>query len=484
MIGFVGREGELRQMEYVYGREDLQTLAIYGRRRVGKTALIKRFCEGRPSLIMMAPGDSPESTMRAFSDAINRFTGRDDRPPGDVRELVEMLSELRADERLVIVIDEFPRLQEVFPGADGDIQWYVDYLLPKQNALFLVCGSSISGMARMLNDGDRPLFERFPVQMRIEPLPYADARLFHPELPEEDRVRMYAICSGMPLCHRVMSGTPVREAVERHLLSDYGLLAREALGALSLEVRPWSDHSRLLANMGGGAASVRELASKSGLSPSQCFSMLKNLEFLGVVTYELPFGMKRGGRYRIMDGCIRFHCDILGRNEDRLVSEDPSVAYEMLEESIASFYGPAFERVCRQYVADRFRCERVGSWWGTVPMRGPDGRPETCETPDGRRVRTEDVDVDIVALVRDGPHTDLLLGECKFTRRRCGVRELEELVARGESVRKGGHNKRYILFSRSGFTEELEEYLEEHPGIRADLVTMDGIAAWAEGPDG
>lgn len=133
--------------------------------------------------------------------------------------------------------------------------------------------------------------------------------------------------------------------------------------------------------------------------------------------------------------------------------------------------------VCRQYVLDTERCRWIGRWWGSSPVvsneevvRGEDGRPVM-----------EDADIDIVAEVENDHNVDLVLCECKFTHRMVGMREYENLVNRGLSARRGYQNKRHILFSRAGFTDELREFAEDNPGMRIELVPMDDIHAWSEG---
>lgn len=103
-------------------------------------------------------------------------------------------------------------------------------------------------------------------------------------------------------------------------------------------------------------------------------------------------------------------------------------------------------------------------------MKGDDGR-----------VLKEDADVDLVAKTIDGDAVFITVGECKFTRRHSGVSEYRELVRRASFAVKDTDNIRYVMFSGSGFTDELIEMAEDRPSLHLELVTLDDIAAWASG---
>lgn len=479
MNGFIGRKDELSRLEWIYSRENLHTCAVYGRRRVGKTTLLAKFCEDKPNLTMTVPTGTQEVVLKTLAMRMAEFTG-EDVTFQSVHDIIGALSKLGDDRRLVVVIDEFPRLEEAWPGNASLFQEYIDRRLRAQNVLLIVCGSSIGAMNRLLNDGGEPLFERFPLQLKIDPMPYWDARQFHQNLSEADRIRMYAINSGIPMYHDMMSGLGVREGIERNFLEDRALMRGDAASSLSTELKPWPEYDRLLSAIYGGSSTLNEISTRTGYSKSGCYNMLRKLEGLDVVACLTPFGMKKKCIYRITDGFLEFsYSVILGSGLDGQ-SIAPSVLYEALEDRIASFYGPRFEQVCRQYVANVYRCKSLGTWWGSVPERDADGNMIRETVGDRRRVRTVDVDVDIVAEVVDGEHTDLLLGECEFTGRMTGVREMKNLIDRGEVIRKGSENKRYVLFSRSGFTEELLDYVDERPHLRVDLVSLDDIGIWAE----
>ena len=163
------------------------------------------------------------------------------------------------------------------------------------------------------------------------------------------------------------------------------------------------------------------------------------------------------------------------RGNEAILEMDPDKAYPVMKERIESFYGPRFEDVCAEYIRDVEICEWCGKWRGKVAVK-EDGR--TVKDSDGRTV-TVDSDIDVVARVIRGGLRLVLMCECKFTRRRSGRQELEELEDAGNRAKKGGENIGFMLFSRSGFTSELMDLAETRSDLR--LVSVDGIKEWAEG---
>lgn len=477
--GFIGRSEELAELERLYTKAGSETLAIYGRRRVGKTALIRHFCLEKHTLFMTAPGRTREMTSEVLSRDASEFSGRDIRI-NDGFDLVGFLRSIEHPEKTVVVIDEFPLLAERMDEVPPLLQRFIDHDLPGLNMMLIVCGSSMKAMGRHLNDGDAPLFGRFIQQMRVLPLTYPETRAFHPGLDEADLVRMYCVNSGIPAYHRYMSGRGVEDGIASGFLGRMSLLRDEADNVSMLELKPKDTYGTVLASMRGGVADLESLSNVTGLSKAACLAITENLVLLGVVRKEICYGMKKRQRFVMNDGFLDFYHSVVVRHGpyDRFPNGD--VAFESISEKVSSFYGHRFEEVCRQYVIGTERCRWIGSWWGSVPII-ENGRNVTAENG---RVLTEDADMDIVAEVMNGGGTDLLLCECRFTHRMAGIRELEELVHRGESVRKGKQNKRYMIFSRSGFTQELREYVEDHSEMRITLVGMDEIGRWADGTTG
>lgn len=473
---FVGRKRELERLEMYYRSDAVSTCAIYGRRRVGKTRLIDEFCKGKPSIRFNLSVMDPDTVLEHMARDVAAFTGEDiyeaRRRIRSFDDLTAFLATLDPEEHTVIVMDELPDAVAVLKDVPATLMRFIDGPLSSMNAFLIVCGSSISAMRRELNDGRGPLFGRFPVQMKVSPLTYAEARSFHPGASEEDMVRYYAVASGIPMYHRLMSMCGSPEAGIRELfLGDAGALYGETFSALSMEVSPMPVYNRVLSALANGPADARDLADRAGLSPTRCREVLDDLEGIDMVTHRIPYGSKgRAKRYSVADGSALFFYSVVKENEVLRGMDDAEI-YDALRGRIDTFYGRRFEDICRAYILGTERCTWCGTWWGKVPVRDASGR---MRRDDSGRVVTESVDVDIVARVDRGGASAVLMCECDFTSKRCGVPELEDLIDRSAHAMMGGESVEYVLFSRSGFTPELSDLAEARGDVR--LVGLDGIA--------
>ena len=479
---FIGRKRELEQLEMYFCSDSMNTCAIYGRRRVGKTALIDRFCEDKPSIRFNLAGTDSEKIADHIAMDIAKHTGENFETVRagirDFDDLIVFLSSLRPTERTVVVLDELPDAMNCFRDVPASLMRYVDGDLKRQDVFLIVCSSSISAMTRELNDSGKPLFQRFPIQMKVLPMPYKDARRFHEGMAEDDIMRMYSIASGIPLYHKLMSGygSP-REAICDLLLGETPPLYNEARNLLSIEVSPESTFNSVLTQMGKGTSDVKEIAEKTGLSKTRCREIIDTLVFLDLIAEKKPYGRARKTtEYRIKDGFLDFFYCVLAGNESML-EWDRDDAYESLKGRIEMFYDRRFEDICVQYIRSTERCRWVGRWWGKVPMRDEDG---TLVRNEDGKVATTDTDIDIVVNVVRGDAAFTIMAECKFTKWRCGENELRELMETSEKALMGGENVLYFIFSRSGFTTKLVEFADIRTDLRITLVSMDDIRDWAE----
>lgn len=471
---FIGRERELETLELYYRSGTVRTCAVYGRRRVGKTRLLEEFCVGKPHIWFNLSGNDPERILDHVARDIAAYTGRDEaevrRTIRSLDDLTDFLATLGSDGRVVIVLDEFPDAVAAMSDVPSTMMRYIDGPLSHQDAFLIVCGSSISAMRRDLNDGQGPLYGRFPIQLRLGPLPYEEARAFHPDASEEDTVRYYAIASGIPLYHNLMAvhGSP-EQAVKRLFLSEVGALCNEARSILGLELSPMRTYDRALGILANGPIEIRELADRMGISQTRCREMMENLESMDMVSCRTPYGnAKRGRRYMISDGLVMFSYAV-AQERDALVGMDTDRMYDALRGRIETFYGRRFEEVCRSHILRTEGCTWCGTWWGNVPRR--DGSGAMIRDQSGRVV-TEPMEVDIVARV-GGRTTMVLMCECKFTNWRCGVQELADLERAAGQARQGGESIMYVLFSRGGFTPDLREIAHNRDDVA--LVSLEDL---------
>jgi len=442
MVELIGRSVELEEMEKRYSSSGIRTLAIMGRRRIGKTALITEFCRDKPHLILTSIEGSYSASIRSFDYSIDEFLGIKGTESRDFLDIVGRLKKLETGkERLVIVIDEYTYLCESEPACNSFLQIFIDHALQEMNAFLIVSGSLVGIMEDVLMNDEGPLYKRFIGPMKIKELPYYTCREFHQNLSEEDNIRLYSMVGGIPMYHQMMGFDTVEDNVKNSLLGSYSMLREEANYIVMRELNPVSHHLDILRVISEGATSGKEIAEKVGIDDELCHRYLKRMESLNIITKLNPMcgASKKEKIYRVSDNLIRLYGDVILPRITMASNEDRDYAYHSIEESLKQFYGPAFEDICRQYVMKHYRCKEIGSWWG--------------------KIVGESTDIDIVALCEENGMEYHLVCECKFRNKQTGLREMKELERRSEYL-KNCYNKRFCLFSRMGFTDELEEYAE------------------------
>lgn len=172
---FYDREDKLAALESAFDSPGHDFYVIYGRRRVGKTKLLKEFCADRPHIYFLAAQESEHRQREKFIEHVAETV--DDRVPriDGWDEAFEYLGETLASERRVVVIDEFPYLVEENDSIPSYVQAFVDEQLQHTNSMFVLCGSSVSTMESEVLGHESPLYGRRTGQIDLQPFSFRQA---------------------------------------------------------------------------------------------------------------------------------------------------------------------------------------------------------------------------------------------------------------------------------------------------------------------
>ncbi|MDR1404980.1 MAG: AAA family ATPase [Candidatus Methanoplasma sp.] len=456
MDSFVGRSKELSILEDLFSRPGSGTCAVYGRRRMGKTALLKEFCRNKRSIFLSAAETDEAGNCERFSRAIEEQTGK--RPPETDRffKILDFIKHGCIEEKTVLVIDEYPFLA-VSDGISSDVQRFIDHDMDSAHILLIICGSSISAMSEEISGGDRPLFGRFPNRIKLRQMSYRECRMFHQNMNAEDNMSLFLIIGGVPFYHVSLKERTFEACIKRGFLEDQAFLLGEADSMVDREMSPSVHHRAILSAIAGGSTQLKKIAEKCGISPQLCQKYLRNLISLDCAEIVTPMGnAPKHPIYRICDHLLAFHNAVIIRNGNLIETAGPEVSFRRISADISSHMGHMFENVCRSYICDTYPCIRSGKWWG--------------------RIRDTDTDIDAVAVITEGRNDRSLFAECKYTSKKMQIGDMMSLIERSSYV-KGLMNADYCLFSRSGFAPSLEEAAEERGVKLIGLDDMYGIQA-------
>lgn len=454
MEAFIGREHELSQLERIYERENVKTCMVYGRRRIGKTTLLRRFCQGKRSLMVQFVRSSLKMNMDILADAVSGIAGA--RPDAaDLRQALESVEALCRSEKTVVVFDEIPYLLED-EASKTVMQRFVDSVSASTDSMVVICGSSISFMIEEVLREKRPLYGRFAFRIEVDPMPISETRMFHPSMGDADLLRTYLTLGGVPAYHALVGDVDYREVIDRYLMGSSSVMAADVPYDISEELGNMSDDGfAVLSSISAGYSTYKQIAGRTGLSDNRLSNCLGRLQALHVIekTESVPVPRK-SNTYAVTDRLASFYFSMLRYSS---LAEGGSF-YDSASPMISAHLGKELEPFCRDLVRRSYPCTSVGTWRGAVPVRGDDGK--VVIGPDGKP-ETEDADIDAVAILREGQDTAVLYGECKFTGKRMGFAALNTLIERIDGL-KDGRNRRIALFSVSGFEEGLEEYAESN----------------------
>lgn len=463
MSSFYCREEELRKMSSRYANGRFECLVIYGRRRVGKTALINEFCKDKPTIFFSALNTTDRENLEVFSKAIMAYERQDmaDWPmfPSFDSALNE-LTLLTKDKRVVVVIDEYPYLAKVKPAISAMLQHIIDHKWSDSKMYLILCGSSMNFMENQVLGQESPLYGRRTGQFKIEPLDYRETAVFNPKLSNEDNALIYGVTGGVPhYINKLNVVDDVDSALLENVFDSSGYLYEEPGNLLKQELREPGIYNAIIKAIADGASRLNDITTKTGEDTAVCSKYIKTLMELGIVKKETPVTEKPGKKtiYRLEDNFFRFWYRFVPSNINAIDSgRIRSVYQHAVKQHLHDYMGLIFKKMCQDYLLYYAKelpvelCE-IGQWWGT-----------------DSKTRKQ-VQIDIVAT--DAEQKEYIIGSCKYKNEKIGVDELELLKAYAEAFGKG-KKYYYYIFSKGGFTDGL---LKAQMNGEVVLVTLNDL---------
>ena len=463
MSRFYCRTEELKKMNRRYENGNFECIVIYGRRRVGKTALINEFCKDKPTIFFSALKSTGKENLEALSKAImtyERSSSDDEHTPifNSYDAAFNELTSLANEQRIVVVIDEYPYLAGAEPAVSSMIQHLIDHKWSESKMYLILCGSSMSFMENQVLGQESPLYGRRTGQFKIEALNYKETAVFHPELSNEENALIYGITGGIPhYINKLDVKDSIDDALLENLFDRSGYLYEEPDNLLNQELREPAVYNAIIKAIADGASRPNEIVTKVGESSAIVSKYLKTLTDLGIVKKETPVAEKPGKKiiYLLADNFFRFWYRFVPSNISAIDSGRISKTYpRLIKQHFSDYMGLIFEKMCRDYLiyyAENIPVElnQIGQWWGT----------------DNRNKKQ--IQIDIVGTPVEG--REYIIGSCKYRNEKIGIDELE-LMRDYASVFGRGDRYHYYIFSKGGFTDALREAQKRGEVI---LITLD-----------
>lgn len=456
---FLCREKELGILSRRYNGSDPECVIIYGRRRVGKTALINEFTRSRKCIYFPALDSTAQDNLTALSKSIQSYLNpaRKEYPLYNSFDAAfDEITDIAKKERIIVAIDEFPYLAKAERSIPSRLQHLIDHDWQKTGIFLILCGSSISFMEKEVLGEKSPLFGRRTCQLKIEPLDYLETAKFNPGLKPEDNALIYAVTGGVPhYINKLNVHGDLKTALVENLFDTSSYLFEEPGNLLKQELREPAVYNSIITAVAAGRTRLADIAGAVHLETSACSGYLNSLQKLGIVTRTEPVvdRSKRKIQYRVADQFFRFWYRFVPANMMSISSGKISKIYDKAIGSYLDQYmGLTFEEISKQFLLKYdddldFPIADIGEWWGAHPEKH------------------KEVQLDIVAVApkenNTSNGTSYLIGSCKYTNDKVGLKELELIGDYASVFTSAEDTCRYCLFSKSGFTDDLKSLAKD-----------------------
>lgn len=461
---FSGRKKELKYLQNRYESNKSEFVVLYGRRRIGKTELLKQFALDKNHIFYSAIETVDKSQLEMFSKELLKGSELENYIDSfkSWEEAFKFLADKSKKERILIIIDEFPYMVNGNSSIPSILQNIWDLNLKNSKLMLVLCGSSMSFMEKELLSVKNPLYGRLTGNYKVEEFSiYETAELLH-ELSFEEVVQYYGIFGGVP--HYLVQ-INMKESFYYNLssvaLERGSILFNEVEFLLRQELREVMSYFAVIQAVALGSTTLNEIEQKSSIDRTKLTYYLNNLIELGILEKEYPVTMpikqkakSRKGLYYLKDSYFRFYFTYMFPYMSELIdSGSDYIVEKIIKPDMNRFLGATFEKVCKQFLIklkaegnSPFHFVLIGRWWD----------------------KSEEVDI-----VAFDENNNMLLGECKWTNSTQGYKLLDKMIRLNKEVMPDVGNTWYYLFSKSGFTDELIQHAIEQKNIK--LITLDDM---------
>lgn len=449
---FVDRTEELEFLNREYAKKTSSFIVIYGRRRIGKTALIKQFIKDKPALYFLASEEMERENKNNLKNLMAEFTGsellkRDFDFTWD--DIFAAFADFKKEEKKIVIIDEFQYLCKANKSIPSIFQRIWDNLLMNKNIMVILCGSLIHMMKNQTLDYSSPLYGRRTGQIKLKQIQFLHYKgFFHDkDMAEKDFIEYYAVTGGVPKYIELFNlSDNIFAAVRENIINRQSFLYEEPIFLLEREVSDIGSYFSIIKTIAQGNHKLGKIASVLNVPQTKLSRYLQTLIELDLIERIVPVtesnpGKSKKGLYYLTDNFIEFWFKFIYPYRSYLEMDDKEFVMGKIEKNfIDNHVSFVFEKVCIQEMwqlnrENKFDCkfQKIGKWWD------------------------KNIEIDIVGLNEE--EKAIIFGECKYLDKKVDVDLFYQLAQKGKAVdwHREYRKEYYILFSKSGFTRELTE---------------------------
>ena len=461
---FIDRTPELSTLKSEYDKKGAGLIVIYGRRRVGKTTLIREFLKNKPHIYFLADKQFETELIGRLRNSISEYLKDPNLAEIEFKTWDSLFDYWvrHADfsKKVVFVIDEFQYLASVNNAFPTIFQRVWDDKLKERNILVILCGSLINMMYSTTLSYNSPLYGRRTGQIKLDPVSFKYFHNFFPHVSDEKLIELYSVIGGIPKYIEIFNPQKnVFENIKEHILEKKGYLYAEPRFILSEEVSETTTYFSILKTIAAGQHKMGNIASRLMTSTQNLTGYFNMLIDLGILERRVPVTeampeKSKMGLYFIKDNFFRFWFRYVFANQNYLEMENTDYVFRKVKDEFDEFVSLTFEDIAANIFFDQkvirslpFEPEKWGRWW--------DRKNE----------------IDLVAI--NSSEKKALFIECKWSKRLVDIDVLTDLKNKASQVDwfKDEREDYFAIISKKGFTKRLVE-LAEREGIMLRSISQ------------
>lgn len=437
---FIDRKREMSTLEKEYNREN-SFVVLYGRRRTGKTTLIKEFIKDKNSFYFFADKQNESLQINRFKNQLAEHFKDEFLKKIEINDwdtIFDYFINKIGDEKFVLVIDEFQYLCFMNKGFSSIFQRIYDEKIANKNIMVILCGSLISMMYSEVLSYDSPLYGRRTAQIKLQSINFEYYKEFFDNKSKRELIEFYSITGGIPkyILEFDRNKSPLWN-IENNIFNKDNFLYSEPKFLLQEEINDLSRYFSILNSIALGNTKLSSICSHLGLNSSSMTSYITKLIDLDILEKEVPVteNIENGkkGLYKIKDNYLKFWFSYVYPYQSYLEIENLSYPLEKIKNEFNLWVSKIYEDLARETVLNNseipFPIKKLGRWWNN------------------------NEEIDIVGL----GDNEIIFGECKWSNKKVGLSVLLSLKEKSKSVKWNNSSRKeyFILFSKEGFSDDL-----------------------------
>ena len=461
MKKFIDRKNELDFLNKEYNKKDSSLIIVYGRRRIGKTSLIKEFGKNKNMIYFLATEESEAQNREMFKNIIaSKFNNEllNSIIVDNWEILFKTIVNEKSSDKIIIVLDEFQYLGKINSSFPSVFQKIWDEVLKDKNVMVILCGSLINMMESQTLNYTSPLYGRRTGQIKLKQIPFENYKdFFSKKMSEKELIEKYAITGGIPkYIESFKEEDNIFNEIKNHIINKQSYLYEEPYFLLQNEVSEVGSYFSIIKSIAAGNRKLGNIASNLAISPTGLSKYLQTLINLDILEREVPITEQnpeksKKGQYKIKDNFIAFWFQFIYPNRAFLeMDKNDAVMKKIKSNFIDNHVSYIYEDICIQKMWEliasgklKVHYNRIGRWWSNSE------------------------EIDIVGLNED--ENSIIFGECKYYKdgKQMGSKVLYDLKEKAKLVewKNESRKERFILFSVSGYSDDLKKIAKDNDDV-------------------